>query len=88
MQSPDPQALAEHWGRIIEIPVTKNAGGAAELKLPNCSFTFVKGESEIMSGLTFEVADIVRVRNAARAKGRAVAGDSFLLGGVTFRLAA
>jgi hypothetical protein len=41
-----------------------------------------------MSGLTFEVADIVRVRNAARAKGRAVAGDSFLLGGVTFRLAA
>jgi hypothetical protein len=88
MQSPDPQALAEHWGRIIEIPVTKNAGGAAELKLPNCSFTFVKGESDIMSGLTFEVADIVRVRNAARAKGRAVAGDSFLLGGVTFRLAA
>ena len=24
MQSPDPQGLAEHWGRIIEIPVTKS----------------------------------------------------------------
>jgi hypothetical protein len=88
MQSPDPQGLAEHWGRIIEIPVTKNANGEAELKLPNCSFAFVKGESEIMSGLTFKVADIAKVRDAARAKGCAVAGDSFLLGGVTFRLAA
>jgi hypothetical protein len=88
MQSPDPQALAEHWGRIIEIPVTQNAGGEAKLKLPNCSFTFVKGRSEIMSGLTFKVADIAKVRDAARAKGCAAAGDSFLLGGVTFRLAA
>jgi hypothetical protein len=88
MQSPEPQALAEHWGRIIEIPATQNAGGEAELKLPNCSFTFVKGGSEIMSGLTFKVADIVKVRDAARAKGCAAAGDSFLLGGVTFRLAA
>ncbi|MDB5639771.1 MAG: hypothetical protein JWP51_4679 [Bradyrhizobium sp.] len=88
MQSPDPQALAEHWGRIIEIPVTQNAGGEAKLKLPNCSFTFVKGGSEIMSGLTFKVADIAKVRDAARAKGCAAAGDSFLLGGVTFRLAA
>jgi hypothetical protein len=88
MQSPEPQALAEHWGRIIEVPVTKNASGEAELKLPNCSFTFVKGESEIMSGLTFKVADIAKVLEAARAKGRAVSGNSFDLGGVTFKLAA
>ena len=62
--------------------------GAAELKLPNCSFGFVRGKSEIMSGLTFEVADVAEVRDAAKARGCAVAGDSFLLGGVTFRLAA
>jgi hypothetical protein len=24
MASPEPQALAEHWGRIIGIPVTEN----------------------------------------------------------------
>ena len=88
MQSPEPQALAEQWGRILEIPVTENAGGEPELKLPNCSFRFGKGASDIMSGLTFRVADIASVLDAARKKGHAVAGDSFLLGGVTFHLAA
>ena len=88
MQSPEPQALAEHWGRIIEIPVSKNASGEPELKLPNGSFTFVKGASDIMSGLTFKVANAARVLDAAKAKGCAVAGDSFDLCGVTFHLAA
>ena len=41
-----------------------------------------------MSGLTFRVGDIAAVRDAAKAKGRTVSGDSFLLGGVTFRLVA
>jgi len=58
------------------------------LKLPNASFRFVEGASEIMSGLTFRVADVAKVLDAARAKGHAVSGDSFLLGGVTFSLAA
>jgi hypothetical protein len=88
MQSPDPAGLAEHWGRILGIAVSKNAGGAAELKLPNGVFTFVKGDSEIMSGLTFRVSNIAKVLDAARAKGRAVSGNSFELGGVTFRLVA
>ena len=86
MQSPDPQALAEHWGRILGIPVGKSQSGAPELKLPNCTFSFVKGDSEIMSGLTLKVGDVAKVLDAARAKGRAVSGDSFELGGVTFRL--
>lgn len=88
MQSPDPQGLAEHWGRIIGIAATKAGNGDAELKLPNCSFRFVKGESEIMSGLEFRVADVARVCEAAKARGHAVSGNAFLLGGVTFRLAA
>jgi hypothetical protein len=88
MQSPDPKGLAEHWGRIIEIPVTETRAGEPELKLPNCSFRFVNGASDIMSGLTFRVSDIAKVRDAAKAKGHAVSGDSFELGGVTFRLAA
>jgi hypothetical protein len=87
MQSPDPQGLAEHWGRIIGIPVTKNQSVEPELKLPNCCFRFVRGTSEIMSGLIFRVGDIAAVRNAAKAKGHAVSDDSFLLGGVTFHLA-
>jgi len=88
MQSPDPKGLAEHWGRIIGIPFGKGDNGGPELKLPNCSFRFTAGTSEIMSGLTFRVGDVAAVRDAARTRGCAVSGDSFLLGGVTFRLEA
>src|SRR5947209_11597504 len=88
MQSPEPQGLAEHWGRIIGIRVSKSKTGEPELKLPNGRFQFVRCESEIMSGLTFRVADVAKVRDAAKARGCAVSGDSFELGGVTFSLAA
>ena len=86
MQSPDPQGLAEHWGRIIGVAASKTVRGEHELKLPNCSFRFVKGASDLMSGLTFGVADTAKVRDAAKAKGCAVSGDGFELCGVTFRL--
>jgi hypothetical protein len=82
MQSPDPQGLAEHWGKLIGIEVS----GEAELKLPNATFRFVKGATEIMSALEFRVADVASVLHAARAKGLAVAGNEFLLGGVRFRV--
>ena len=81
MQGPDPQGLAEHWGEIIGV-----VPGDAELKLPNATFRFVKGASEIMSALEFKVADVAPVLHAAKAKGLAVAGSEFLLGGVTFRV--
>jgi hypothetical protein len=88
MQGPQPQALAEHWGRIIGIAVSRNASGEPQLNLPNASFRFIEGESEIMSGLNFKVADVAKVIDAARTKGYAVKGDSFDLGGVTFHLSA
>lgn len=81
MQSPDPQGLASHWGSIIGI-----APDGAELKLPNATFRFVKGDSEIMSALEFRVTDVARVLHAAKAKGIAVTGNAFPLGGVTFRV--
>jgi hypothetical protein len=86
MESPDPQGLAEHWGNILQLPVSRGAGGGPELKLPNAKFTFAKGASDLMSGLTFKVADVAKVRDAAKAKGCKVSGDSFELCGVTFRL--
>jgi len=86
MQSPEPQGLAEHWGRIIEIPVSKNQAGEPELKLPNADFRFVKGAGDLMSGLTFKVTNVAAVLAAARAKGHAVTDNSFDLCGVTFRL--
>src|SRR4051794_35555696 len=86
MESPEPHALAEHWGKIVGIAVSEGKAGAPELKLPNAGFRFVKGASDIMSGLTFRVANVEKILDAAKARGCAVSGDSFALGGVTFRL--
>jgi hypothetical protein len=88
MQGPDPEGLAEHWGRILGLSARNSDGGEAELVLPNARFRFVKGDSEIMSGLTFRVSDAARVSETARAKGYAVADSSFVLGGVKFHLVA
>jgi hypothetical protein len=65
--------------------VSPGKAGEPELKLPNASFRFVNGAADIMSGLTFRVDDVAKVRDAG-ARGYAVPGDSFELGGVTFRL--
>ncbi len=88
MQSPDPVGLAEHWGKIVGVGVSKGAKGEAELKLPNATFRFVKGAGEIMSALDFRVGDVAKVSEAARARGYKVDGNEFFIGGVNFRLAA
>jgi hypothetical protein len=88
MQSPEPEGLAEHWGKIIGVAVGKNQAGESELKLPNCSFRFVRGDSEIMSGLTFKVGNAAKVREVAKTKGYEVKDGGFDIGGVTFHLAA
>jgi len=42
----------------------------------------------LMSGLTFRVANVAKVRDAAKAKGCKVSGDGFDLCGVRFGLTA
>jgi hypothetical protein len=88
MQSTDPHDLARHWGRILGIAASDTGNGDAEIVLVNCTLCFVNGDSDAMNALMFQVADIAMVRDAAKVKGYAVAGDSFVLGGVNFRLAA
>ena len=88
MQSPEPAALAAHWGKIIGVDVTKGEDGAAELKLPNARFRFVQGADEIMSALEFRVGNIAKVCDGAKARGYAISGDAFFIGGVNFRLSA
>jgi len=88
MQSPDPAGLAEHWGRIIGVAVSKGADRTSELKLANGVFRFVKGADEIMSALEFRVSDVAGVCEAATARGYKVNGNEFFIGGVNFRLSA
>jgi hypothetical protein len=54
----------------------------------NCGIRFVEGPSEIMSALTFRVRDPAAVLHSAQARGHAVTGKSFRLGGVDFRVTA
>jgi len=86
MQSLDPADLAAHWGRILALPVSEGADGNAELKLPNATFRFVQGASEAMTALTFKVADVGKVREAAKAQGVSSAPGGFTIAGVEFRL--
>jgi hypothetical protein len=88
MQSPDPRDLAEHWGRILGVAAGQNGDGDDEIVLDNALLRFLKGGRDAMTALTFRVANIASVCDAARARGCTVADNSFLLGGVTFRLAA
>jgi hypothetical protein len=88
MQSADPHGLALHWSRIIGIPTSLDSAGDDQIVLVNSRFRFVAGGSDAMSGLTFRVADVAAVREAAMARGYAVVDDQFLIGGVSVRLAA
>jgi len=76
----------EEGGKIIGVAVSVGGDGVHELKLPNCSFRFIKGDTEIMSGLDFRVGNVAAVCDAARARGLKVSNNAFPLGGVTFRL--
>lgn len=87
LSSPDPRGLADHWGRIIGAPASHSADGP-EIVLSNSRIRFAKGDNEIMSALTFRVRDPAAILAAAKARGHAVTGNSFFLGGVDFHLAA
>lgn len=88
MQSRDPQGLAQHWGRILGLPVTKGETGDPEIVLINGTFRFATGPADAMTGLRFQVGDIAAMRHAATARGLATDGDSFELAGVRFNLVA
>jgi len=88
LQSREPADLAVHWGRILDIAPTMDADDVPQLELPNARIRIVPGEQEIMSGLTFRVADVERVLTSAGARGCAVTNDKFILGGVAFSLEA
>ncbi len=88
MQSPDPAELAAHWGKILNVEVSKGADGSPELRLPNSAFRFVRGPADIMSALEFRVGDVAKVSAAAKARGYDVRDNAFFIGGVDFRIAA
>jgi hypothetical protein len=89
VQSPDPEGLAAHWARIIDLPVTRNAQHEPTLLFELGAVRFVSvpaGSAERLDALHIEVADAERTCAAARALGCASEGQDadrgFVLAGV------
>ncbi|CCD96301.1 conserved hypothetical protein [Bradyrhizobium sp. ORS 375] len=88
LQSPEPAALAAHWGRILDVAPAAADNGAWQLTLPNARLRVTPGQRELMSGLGFRVKDVSRVIDAARARGYVAPSNAFEIAGVTFALTA
>lgn len=81
----DPAALAARWGEIADLDV----GPGNTLTLDNATLRFVgaiDGRGEGLGAIDVAVADIEHVRDAARARGRLVADDQVLIGGLRVNL--
>jgi hypothetical protein len=86
LQGPDPEKLAQHWGNLIGLPVSRGEHDAPQIVLPNAYLRFMPGGVEALTGLTFKVRDVAQVVDAARCRGSPCGGENFLLGGVTFHI--
>jgi hypothetical protein len=89
LESAAPQKLAAHWAKVIEAPVCRSAEGDPRIVLQGAAIRVVTvpaGTPDRLGGLRIAVADVARAKATAAARGCKVAGDSFQLGGVHFRL--
>jgi hypothetical protein len=89
VQSPEPGALAERWGQIVELPVERDVNGHPSLQLDNATIRFVPdsdGRGEGLGGLDIVAADRARLLAAAERRGCRVSDDLVRIGGVRFRL--
>jgi hypothetical protein len=84
LESPDPASLAGHWGNILQVPVKQ--ADVPQIDVDGALLRFVRGKSEVIGGLEFQVTDVKTVLDAARAKGYEVDSNSFHIGGVNFRV--
>lgn len=82
--SPEPAALAAHWARIIDVPMTDDGAGAPALRFDLGAVRFVPAAdgTERLCTLHLQVADPGAVLAAAAAAGCARHGPGFELAGV------
>jgi Glyoxalase-like domain len=89
LQSADPAALAERWGRIVERPVTKGASGEPQIALDAGRLRFVPerdGRGEGLVDVDLDVADRAHIIETTRRRGHEAAGDAVVVCGTRFRL--
>jgi len=85
IQGPDPKALAERWGQVLDRPVTVSG----EILLDNARMRFVEatdGRGIGLGGLDILPQNRAAIIAAAKAKSLTFEQDYFVLGGVRIRL--
>lgn len=91
LQSDDPAALAERWGRILARPPTRSADEAAgwEVGVDNATLHFVRaddGRGEGLRGIVVDALDPDAIRAAATSRGLQADARGVHVGGVHFIL--
>jgi hypothetical protein len=89
IQSPQPDAVAERWSRILDTAVNRDEGIGPMLALDNAEIRFVPatdGRGEGLGGIDLVAADRDAVLAAADERGLCADDDLVLVGGVRFRL--
>lgn len=89
LQSADPETLAARWGRILDRPVTRGAGGEPIIALDLGALRFVSpadGRGEGLGGIDLAVTDRAGILVRAAARGLPVDGETITLCGTRFRL--
>jgi hypothetical protein len=88
MQSPDPESLAAHWGRLLGVSPRLMPDRTFQIDLENAAIRFGEGPRDAMTGLAIEVADAGEVQDAARQRGYAATSDGVVIAGVKIRTVA
>jgi len=89
LQSPDPEALAHRWSRVLGLPLAAGTGERAEIPLESGCLRFVRdrdGRGEGLCAIELEVVDRDAVVTAARERGLPHTGRSVEIAGVRFDL--
>jgi hypothetical protein len=89
IETPEPEALARHWGGILELPVRVGERDPTIVPAHGGVIRYVAApdaRTECLGGLRIAVADVARASEAAARRGYKLEGNSFHLAGVHFRL--
>ncbi len=89
IQSPDPDALAERWSAIAEIPLVRDEAAVATLPLANADLRFVvasDGRGEGLAGVDLRAGDAEAALASARSLGLPQEGNEIRIGGMRFAL--
>lgn len=88
LQDPDPVGLAELWGNVAGLPVSRD-GATLHMALNNVDIRFVEatdGRGAGLGGLDLKVADRDRILAAARERGAYVSDERVDVCGIRFHL--